>query len=38
MTRIDFIDLLDRLASPEVFIPITLAMIILIAWRASRKS
>jgi hypothetical protein len=29
--------MLDRFAAPEVFIPITLALVILISWRASRK-
>ena len=28
---------LDRLAAPEVFVPITLAIILIISWRASRK-
>jgi len=28
---------LDRFAAPEVFIPITLAIIIIISWRSTHK-
>jgi hypothetical protein len=29
--------MLNQLAAPEVFIPITMALVILISWRMSRK-